>query len=49
MKKIKIYINGAYASQFALRVLAERIAQGKHIITIARTKGGNIAIRTTEI
>ena len=46
---MKVYINGFYASKFALRVLAERIAQGKHIITIARTKCGNIAIRTTEI
>lgn len=46
---MKFYINGFYASKTALRILAERIAQGKHIITIARTRCGNIAIRTTEI
>lgn len=46
---MKIYINGFYASKTALRVLAERIAQGKHIITVALTRRGNIAIRTTEI
>lgn len=46
---MKVYINGFYASKTALCVLAERIAQGKHIITIARTRCGNIAIRTTEI
>lgn len=46
---MKVYINGFYASKESLRVLAERIAQGKHIITIARTKCGNIAIRTMEI